>query len=68
MNLVFTKVTKQLPNGRTWPFPTSVGGNNEAEKSCSISNAQGSKEREPSSQEQKDNASWTPPKGFRYGD
>ncbi len=71
MNITFVntkKVTKQLPHGRTWPFPTSIGGTNEAEKLCSIGNAQGSKEREPSSQGQKANASWQPPKEYRYGD
>ena len=64
MKLVFTKVTKQLPHGRTWPFPSSIGGNNEAEKPCCIGNAQGSKEREPSAPAQ----SWTPSKEYRYGD
>ena len=64
MKLVLTKVTKQLPHGRTWPFPSSIGGNNEAEKLCSTGNAQSPKEREPSSQGQ----TWQPPKEYRYGD
>ena len=55
MKLVLTKV---LPHGRTWPFPSSIGGADETE------NAQGSKEREPSSPAQ----SWQPPKEYRYGD
>ena len=64
MKLVLNKVTKQLPHGRTWPFPSSIGGADETEKPCSTGNAQGSKEREPSSPEQ----SWQPPKEYRYGD
>lgn len=68
MKLVLTKVTKQLPHGRTWPFPVSVGGDNETEKPCNTGYDQSPKEREPSSPEQKANASWTLPKEYRYGD
>ncbi len=70
MNITFVntkKVTKQLPHGRTWPFPTSVG-KHETEKPCSISNAPSPQERKLGSQEQKANESWVPPKGYRYGD
>lgn len=68
MNITFVntkKVTKQLPQGRTWPFPSSVGGNYETEKPCSISNAQSTQEREPFTQKQ---TQWQPPEGYRYGD